>query len=255
MKRITFITIALVALAVIAAVVPSHNTAAATSQPQVKPIPKPQLTLHWLSGVTLNKTTTVGNSVDGDITGTVHLLRSAISNLTINLTTEGCLMDEAGILVATLPSPVITIPTGSDRASFQIQTLSSPNALSAVTCKVRAHYGDENAAASFTVEPLRIASFNIVPAAGIGPFTATGTITLNARPAASKTVTLAGNSIVRFGTVGSAQSSASVTFTSADSVRTVQVVASAVTNSTTVTITAKLGLQTLTRQVTVRPVS
>ena len=96
--------------------------------------------------------------MDGDITGTVHLLRSALSNLTINLSTEGCLLDEAGILVATLPSNVITIPAGSDRATFRIQTLSSPNTLSAITCTVRAHYGDEHAAANFTVEPLRMAS-------------------------------------------------------------------------------------------------
>jgi len=99
-----------------------------------------------------------------------------------------------------------------------------------------------------------MASFNIVPAAGIGPFTATGTIALNARPAANKTVTLtSSNSMVRFGTIGNAQSNASVTFTSASSLRTVQVVASAVTQPTTVTITAKLGAQTLTRQITVRP--
>jgi hypothetical protein len=45
-----------------------------------------------------------------------------------------------------------------------------------------------------------------------------------------------------------------VTFTSAGSLRTVQVVASSVTEPTTVTITAQLGAQTLTRQIIVRPV-
>jgi hypothetical protein len=255
MKRTTCITIALVALAVIAASIHSHNTAAATRQPQIRPTPRPELTLRWVSAVTLNKTTTVGGSVNGDITGTVHLLRSAVSNLTITLSTEGCLLDEAGILVATLPSTVITIPAGRDRATFRIQTLSSPNTLSAITCTVKARYGDEQAAANFTVEPLRMASFTIVPVAGIGPFTATGTIALNARPAANKTVTLtSSNPIVRFGTIGNAQANASVTFTSAGSQRTVQVVASAVTQPTTVTITATLGAQTLTRQITVRPV-
>jgi hypothetical protein len=255
MKRTPNIAMALIALAVIAASIHSHRTAAATPQPQIKPTPKPELTLRWLSTVTLNKTTTVGGSVDGDITGTVHLLRPALSDLTITLSTEGCLLDEAGILVATLPLTVITIPAGSDRATFRIQTLSSPNTPSAITCTVRAHYGDEHVAANFTVEPLRTISFDIVPGAGIGPFTATGTIALNARPAANKTVTLTrSNSIVRFGTIGNAQPDASVTFTSTSSQRTVSVVASAVTQPTTVTITAKLGAQTLIRQITVRPV-
>jgi len=255
MKRTTIITMVLVALVVIAAGIHSHKTAAAAPQAQIKPTPKPELTMRWLSGVTLNKTTTVGGSVGGDITGTVHLLRSALSSLTISLSTEGCLLDEAGILVATLPVTVITIPAGSDRATFRIQTLSSPNTLSAITCTVRAHYGDEHAAANFTVEQLQIISLNIVPAAGIGPFTATGTIALNARPAANKTATLtSSNSIVRFGTIGNAQPNASVTFTSTGSQRTVQVVANAVTQPTTVTITATLGAQTLTRQITVRPV-
>jgi hypothetical protein len=48
------------------------------------------------------------------------------------------------------------------------------------------------------------------------------------------------------------QSADSVTFTSASSQRMVQVVASAVTQPTTATITARLGAQTLTRQIAVR---
>ncbi len=254
MKRITSITMALVALAVIAASIHSHQAAAQVPQSQVKPTLRPKLTLRWLSGVTLNKTITVGGSVNGDITGTIRLMRSAVSNLTITLSTEGCLLDEAGILVATLPSSVITIPAGSDRATFRIQTFSSPNTLNPITCTVRAHYGEEHVGADFTVEPLRMTSFTIVPAAGIGPFTATAAIALNARPAVNKTVTLtSSNSVVGFGTIGNVQPTASVPFTSASNQRTAQVVASTVTQPTTVTITATLGAQTQTLQIAVRP--
>jgi hypothetical protein len=254
MKRIAFITIALVALAVIVASIHSHNTVAATHQSQIRPTPRPELKLRWLSAVTLNKTTTVGGSVDGDITGTVHLVRSAVGNLTINLSIEQSLYTEPA---ATLPSTVITIPAGSDSATFRIQTLSLVRALS-IPCTVRARYGDEHAAAIFTVEST-LMHFDINAALGaIGSPTSTRpltiTIWLNAFPATDQTVTLtSSNPIVRFGASGNAQSTASVTFTSASRQRTVQVVASAVTQPTTVTITAKLGAQTLTRQITVRP--
>ncbi|MEK7249819.1 MAG: hypothetical protein AAB209_05280, partial [Bacteroidota bacterium] len=150
MKRITFITIALVALAVIAASIHSHNTAAATRQSQIRPTPRPELRMRWLSAVTLNKTTTIGGSVDGDITGTVHLVRSAVGNLTINLSIERSLYAQP---VATLPSTVITIPAGSDSATFRIQTLPVLHGFS-IPCTVRARYGDEHAAANFTVESI-----------------------------------------------------------------------------------------------------
>lgn len=230
------------------------SVGAAAQSPQIKPRPVPDLKLRWLHSVTLDKTTTVGSSAGGDITGTVHLLRAAVGSLAINLSLEGAFLDEAGILVARLPVSTITIPAGSDRATFRIQTLSSPNTTAAITCTVRARYGDENVSASFIVEPLRIASLNILPAAGFGPFTANGTVALNARPVANQTVTLtSSNAAVRFGTAGNAQASASLTFTSAGNQRTFQVIASSVSQPVTVTITARLGAQTLTRQITVRP--
>jgi hypothetical protein len=254
MKRFSIMLVTIAVLVASLISLHSHNTAAAMLQaPQIKPTPRPELKIRWLSSVTLNKTTTVGGSVDGDITATVVLLRSAISNLTVNLSLEGALLDEAGILVATAPTSV-TIPAGSDRATFRIRTFSSPNTLAALTATVRARYGDERVSANFTVEPLKLASFNILPAGGIGPFTANGTMALNARPAENKTVLLtSSNPVVRFGTVGNAQTSSSVTFTSATPLRTFQVVTGSVSQPTTVTITARLGAQTLTRQITVRP--
>ncbi len=253
MKRITLVAITVVALIAVAISIPSRNTAtAATLQPQIKSKPGPELKLRWLSGVTLNKLTTVGGSVDGDITGTVHLMRAALSNLTISLVLEGHIFPEAGAL-ANLPVSVITISAGRDRATFRIRTFSLQG-FSGTTCTVRARYDDESVSANFTVDSLRMVSCNILPTAGFGPFTANGTITLNAPPAANQTVTLTSNNpVVRFGTVGNAQTSTSVTFTSTNNLRTFQVVASAVSQPTTVTITARLGAQTLTRQIIVRP--
>jgi hypothetical protein len=237
---------------VLAASIHIRQAAAQVPQSQVQPTPKPALTLRWLSKVTLDKAITVGGSVNGDITGTIYLLRSTTRNLTVTLTAEGCLLDEWGILVATVPSTV-TIPAGSDRVTFRIRTFSSPNTLNPITCTVGAHYAEETIAADFTVEPLRITSFTIVPAAGIGPFTATATIVLNARPAVNKTVTLtSSNPAVQFGTIGNAQPNADVTFTSTRSQRIVQVIAGTVTQSTGATITARLGAQTQTHQLTVR---
>ena len=191
--------------------------------------------------------------MDGDITGTVHLQRAAINSLTVNLALEGHIFPEAGAL-ANLPVSVITISAGRDRATFRIRTFSLQG-FSGTTCTVRVRYDDESVSANFTVDSLLMVSCNILPAAGFGPFTANGTIALNARPAANQTVTLTSNNlVVRFGTFGNAQSSTSVTFTSANSLRTFQVVASSVTQPTTVMITARMGAQTLTRQITVRPV-
>lgn len=251
MRHSILLAIALAALAVIAAGIPSANSVAVAQVPQIKP--KPNITLPWLAGVTLDKTTAVGGSVDGNIAGYVQLLRPAVSDLTVTLSCEGCLMDEAGILVATLPSSV-TIPAGNDGIQFRITTYSSLNTLAAVVCTVKARYGNEQRSAVFTVEPLKITSFTVVPSGGIGPFTATGTIGLNARPAANVNVTLTSNNpIVRFGTAGSSQSTTSVTFTSTNAMRTFQVVAGSVAQPTTATITATRGVQSLERQVAVRP--
>lgn len=253
MKRTTSITMALVALVVIAASIHNHQAAAQIPQTQIKPTTRPALKLPWLAGIALDKTITVGSSVNGDIIATLRLIRSTPSDLAFTLSTQGCLMDEAGILVATSPTRGI-IPAGRDQTTFQIRTFTSPNTLSPITCTVRAHYGEETVAADFTVEPLRMVSFTIVPAAGVGPFSATATIALNARPVANQTVTLASsNAAVGFGTVGNTQPNGSATFNNTRSQATVPMVAGTVTQATAATITASLRAQVQTRQVTVRP--
>jgi hypothetical protein len=60
------------------------------------------------------------------------------------------------------------------------------------------------------------------------------------------------NPVVRFGTVGSSQPSGSVSIPSTRNQGTAQLVASAVPQQTTVTVTASLGAQTQTGLITVR---
>ncbi|MCC7461032.1 MAG: hypothetical protein IT480_01080 [Gammaproteobacteria bacterium] len=192
--------------------------------------------------------------MNGDITGQVQLLRRAFDSLAITLSTAGC-VDAAGVPVAAVLQTPVPIPAGRDRATFRIRTFSSANTVSAIACTVTANLGEEHASASFTVEPLRMTSFRVVPAAGIGPFTASATITLNARPAALRTVTLTSdNPAVGFGPAGGTQATASVPFNSGVALRTESVWAARVARVTAVRLTATLGAQTLASQVTIRAV-
>jgi len=223
MKRTALTFIAIIALSVSAVFVQDETTEAASSfrgadlpqSPQIKPTPRPELKLRWLSGVTLNKTTTIAGSVDGDIIGTVRLLRPALQGgITVDLSLDGPFYAEVGIPVS-LESNRVTIPSGQEGANFRIRTVtlfgfsSYPSPYTAV-----AKCGDETKTANFTLEALTIASPSIVPPAGFGPFTASGTLTLNARPAAGRTVTLTSSNpnVVRFGSIGNAQNSISLSF-------------------------------------------
>ena len=119
------------------------------------PLPKtgPQLTLTWLGSLTLSPTTVVQGS---EITGTVILLRPAISNLTVGLGLSGATAVEGNIWVADgaiMPSQV-TIPAGSDRASFKISTSKPQSTTGSKTFTVTAAYGAERKSASFTTTQL-----------------------------------------------------------------------------------------------------
>ncbi len=265
MKRKTMTTIASILL-LIGSIIAQDNkahaanaaqtfrTAGSPQSPQIKPTPK-ALKMLWLSGVTLNKTTTIGGAVDGDIIGTVRLLRPAVGNgVTVDLSLHGLFHVEAGIPVS-LESSSVTIPSGKDSANFRIRsfTLSSYNY--PLQYGVQAKYSDEIKGADFTLEALSLVAMTVVPPAGIGPFAANGTVKLNARPAAGRTVTLTSSNpnVVRFGSIGSAQNSVTLNFSSNESVKTFPVVASPVTLNTAVTITATMNGRTVAQQVTVRP--
>jgi hypothetical protein len=232
------------------------TAAAAQPKPQVKLPPGPKA-LPWLGSVTLNKTTTTMGAVGGGITGTVRLLRPAIQGGVI-VSLSPCFVaiagGEGGAVTATLTPTSLTIPNGQDSATFQIRGAGAVSGSAA--CHVTATHGDETKTASFTIETLKVASMTVLPPAGLGPFTAAGTVTLSARPIENTMVTLTSSNplVVRFGTIGNAQDTATRTFTSSNNnPQTFSLVASSVTSPVTVTIAARLGGQTVTHQVTVRP--
>ncbi len=115
------------------------------------PLPKtgPQLTLPWLGSLTLSSTTVTQGT---DVTGTVVLLRPAMSNLTVGLGLSGATPIEGNILVAdgAIMSSQVTVPAGSDRATFTIKTSNPRNTTGSKTFTVSAAYGSERKSASFT---------------------------------------------------------------------------------------------------------
>jgi hypothetical protein len=123
---------------------------AATAQAQT-PLPKtkPPLTLTWLGSLTLSPTTVVQGS---DVTGTVILLRPAISNLTVGLGLSGANYIEGNILAAdgAVMSSQVTVPAGADRATFKISTARPQSTTGSKTYTVTASYGAERKTASFT---------------------------------------------------------------------------------------------------------
>jgi hypothetical protein len=128
----------------------------ATAQAQT-PLPTktgPQLKLLWLGSLTLSPATTV---VQGsNITGTVVLLRPAISNMAVGLGLSDATLIEGGIYVAdgaVIPYQV-TVPAGSDRATFTISTSKPQNTTGSKTFTVTAYYGSERKTASFTTTQL-----------------------------------------------------------------------------------------------------
>lgn len=204
-----------------------------------------------IKSVSLHKTQVVAGSTESEITGTVTSNFIAPQNSRVNLSVSPLLV-EAGMLAFPEPGE-ITIPQGSSQASFKIKTISNPAYASPTQCTVTAKMGDSSKEATFNVEQVKINSMGVLPAAGIGPFTANGTVTLNATPSPAKTVTLTSSdpSVLRFGSVGSAQNSMSLTFNNG-ALKTFPVFVSPVSRTTTVTVTAALGVQTLSRQITVR---
>jgi hypothetical protein len=116
------------------------------------PIPKtpPQLTIKWLASLTLSPTS-VGPGAH--VTGTVVLLRPAVSDLEIGLSLSESNPVEGNILAAdgaVMPS-LVTVRAGSDRATFTISTTAPRNATRAKIFAVGAAYGTERLSSSFTL--------------------------------------------------------------------------------------------------------
>ena len=198
--------------------------------------------------VTLTQTSVVGGAA---FTGTVALSDPAPKGgLSVNLTLT---LDPAGGNAASVPSSV-NVPAGDRGVSFPITT-SSVQVNTQVRIRAAASSGIPRFA-TFTVQPLQVATLVIVPGAGFGPFQAQGTVTLNAPPPSNAVVTLTSSNptVVRFGTTGSGQDSIGLLFQQNQASRTFQIAAGSVSQVTTVTINARLkDGNTVTRAVTVRP--
>lgn len=142
-------------LRMIAAVAALLGMSLAVTAEAQTPLPRtsPQLTLPWLGSLTLSRTTVTQGT---DVTGTVVLLRPAVSNLTVGLGLSGATPIEGNILVAdgAIMSSQVTVPAGSDRATFTITTFKPLNTTGSKTYTVTAAYGTERKAASFTTTQL-----------------------------------------------------------------------------------------------------
>lgn len=197
--------------------------------------------------VTLTQTSVVGGAA---FTGTVVLSAPAPKGgLSINLNLT---LDPAGGNAASVPSSV-NVPVGDRSASFPITT-SSVQVNTQVRIRAAASTGIPRFA-TFTVQPLQVATLVIVPAAEFGPFQAQGTVTLNAPVPSNTVVTLTSSNptVVRFGTTGSGQNSIGLQFQQNQALKTFQIAAGSVSQTTTVTVTATLqNGNTVSRAVTVR---
>jgi hypothetical protein len=145
----------------------------------------------------------------------------------------------------------VEVPAGKTDATFSITTFS---VTSERHITIEASAGGVTRTASFTIEPLQVESLTIVPAVGFGPFEAQGTVGLNVLAPADTSVRLTSSNpeVVRFGTVGNAQADRTVLFHRNESSKPFSLVASAVPQNTTVTVSATLNGKTVSRSVTVR---
>lgn len=121
---------------------------------QIQPLPtvQPKPTLLWLASLSLSPTSvTQGNTV----TGTVTLLRAALSDMTISLSLSGATAVEGNIFAAdgaVMPG-TLKIPAGSSKATFVISTSKPTSTTGSKTYTVNAMYGNEKLTSSFTTNP------------------------------------------------------------------------------------------------------
>lgn len=124
------------------------TSAAVAQTPSLKTAPK--ISLQWLRGVSVSP---ISVTAGATAQGTVTLLRSAATNMSVKLVLLGSAPPEGvvnyvdGVQIPT----AVTIPVGKDRASFAVTTTASPNWAGTKTFMVNATYGSESVSTSFTV--------------------------------------------------------------------------------------------------------
>jgi len=116
---------------------------------------RPKVTLLWLGSLTVAPTTVAAGS---SVTGTVTLLRPAVSNLTVAISIDGATAIEGNIYIAdgAISPGSVTVPAGSDKATFTITTSKPKSTAGSKTFKVNGAYGTERVSASFTTTQLTL---------------------------------------------------------------------------------------------------
>ncbi|MDQ6653109.1 MAG: hypothetical protein M3Y84_10240 [Acidobacteriota bacterium] len=195
--------------------------------------------------------TSVGGGIS--IVGRAHLLFLAPrtgAKVTLQLSSDSILPEDLESPKVQLPSSVV-VPQGETDASFTITTFP---VLTERHITVEASSGGITKTASFTIEPLQVASMAIFPAAELGPFQAQGIVRLNFPAPSDTNVELTSNNpeAVRFGTIGHAHGSVTLVFHQNESSKTFSLVASPVPQTTTAKIRATLNGKEVSQMVTVR---
>jgi hypothetical protein len=122
----------------------------AASHAQTLTTTTPNLTIRWLAGISVSPTSVTSGR---DITGTVTLLRNAVSNTTVGLSLsgatpiEGNIWNSSGVL---MPAQV-TILAGRSTGTFTIKTPTTATWKGSKSFTVGASLGSERVSTSFSV--------------------------------------------------------------------------------------------------------
>ena len=121
------------------------------------PVPKspPNLTIRWLSGMTVSPAIATAGT---RFTGTVKLARPAVGDMRLGLgLVGGTAVEGAGfVLDGVIVPQFVTVPAGKAQATFGITTSGAANWVGSKKFTATAAYSSEHLSASFTVN--RIAS-------------------------------------------------------------------------------------------------
>jgi len=137
----------------------------------------------------------------------------------------------------------VTIPAGSSSAAFQVTTKAVK---SAESLTLNASFGGKTASATLAIQPATLQSVSVKPASFFGGQSALGTVTMTGNVATPLTIKLSSSSSI-------VMVPSSVTISANENFANFAVISKGVTSTQTVTVTAEVGSQSMTCQVTVKP--
>ena len=247
MKK-TIITFTTLVLLIVVVFAPAQRSSAALQGPQGPTGPAIDNPGRKIQALTLTKTAIIGGN---SFSGTVRLeFVAPKGGTTVSLTTDPPFNPEGGN-AAFVPSGV-TVPQGEASANFEVKTF--PVQFSRQVT-VRAAAGGVTKSASFSVEPVQVGGFVVTPTFGVGPFSVSASVVLNAPAVEQTDVTLASSNpnVVGFGPLGTAPTR-TVRFQQGERALTgIDMRARSVQELTTVTITASLNGSTQSRPMRIQP--